>query len=143
MPSKLKDALADRALAEAAAAIIVTTAAGKVIFWNAAATRFYGWPAEEALGQSIMALTPALQARDDAEGIMHALQAGDRWEGEIILRRRDGTPFRAFVFDAPLQGGEYIVGVSAPIAKRAAVASAKPLITALMDRLEGARRKGG
>jgi hypothetical protein len=99
--------------------------------------------AEEALGQSIMALTPALQAREDAERIMQDLQSGQRWEGEIVLRRRDGTPFRAFVFDAPLKGGDYIVGVSAPTAKRAAVNAAKPLIAALIDRLEGARRKGG
>lgn len=135
MVPRLKDALADPALAAAAAAIIVTTAAGKVVFWNAAATRLYGWPAEEALGKSIMALTPALQARDDAEGIMHALRSGESWEGEIVLRRRDGTPFTAFVFDTPLERGEYIVGVSATTKMRAVVTSTKPLIAALIKRL--------
>jgi PAS domain S-box-containing protein len=98
------------------AAIIATNLEGRVAFWNAQAERLYGWREEEALGNDILELTPATYTRDQANEIMQALKAGRRWEGEIILRRRDGTELPAFVLDIPIgdfeQGQGAIVGLS-------------------------------
>lgn len=116
-----------RALAAAGerAAVIVTDRYGSVVLWNGAATRLYGWTPAEAVGSPIMDMTPALQSKRRAKAIMRDLQAGKVWEGEIVLRRRDGSPFRAFVADVPLTEAEgdpgLIVGISASADARATV----------------------
>lgn len=114
------------------AAVIVTDREGSVLLWNRGATRLYGWGPAEALGSSIVDMTPAVQSRKRARAIMSELQAGKMWEGEIVLRRRDGTPFRAFVADVPLvednDGGGMIIGISAPADSRAAVWEAQSKI---------------
>lgn len=45
-------------------AIIGMDTQGKILSWNAAATRIYGYTAEEAVGQSIMMLIPGSEAED-------------------------------------------------------------------------------
>ena len=98
------------------AAVIATNLQGLVAYWNEGAERLYGWSETEALGRDILDLTPAKYTRDQSAAIMTALQAGEVWSGEILLRRRDGTPILAFVLDIPVgdfandQGA--IVGVS-------------------------------
>lgn len=101
------------------AAVIATTAAGTVAYWDENAAALYGWRPREAVGRDIVELTPAVQSRIIAAEIMDSLQAGRAWAGEIVLRHRDGSPFRAFVLDVPLGGLECdegaIVGVSMPV----------------------------
>lgn len=112
-------ALLSGPLAAAAArlrvAVIVTTADGTVLHWNPAAERLYGWPGEEAVGRNILDLNASAQDRTQAEEIMRSLQAGAPWTGEIVLLRKDGLPFSAFVADVPLgpRFGGAIVGASA------------------------------
>lgn len=132
LAAPVREALSDEALEATGAAVMATTHEGAVVYWNEAATRLYGWAADEALGRNVMEVTPALQAREEAEAIMRGLQRGEPWEGEIVLRRRDGTPFRAFVANLPFEGpgGErLIVGASAPAARRRGVRAAMPLLT--------------
>ena len=134
VPEAIRVALEEPVFASASAALIATTADGTVVYWNEAAARLYGWDAAEAMGRNIIELTPALQSREQAEEIMRRLQRGEPWEGEIILRKRDGTPFKAFVVDvlvASPEGG-VIVGASAAAASRTIVRAVKPL---LLERL--------
>jgi PAS domain S-box-containing protein len=100
--------------AEPDMAIIATKADGQVAYWNRAAGILYGWRAEEALGRNILELTPAAQSRAEAAAIMQSLRAGAAWQGEIVVKGRDGRPFRAFVADFPLEadGGPVLLGVS-------------------------------
>lgn len=104
-------------------AIIATDGTGAVTRWNRAAQRVYGWTEAQALGRRILDLTPSTQSRAEAEAIMAALLRGEPWEGEIVLKRMDGQPFRAYVRNFPLgdltsvQGG--IIGFSAPAERRA------------------------
>jgi PAS domain S-box-containing protein len=106
-------------------AVIATQADGAILFWNRGAKRLYGWSEAEAIGRNVIALTPAVQSREQAAAILAALARGEPWDGEIVLRKRDGSPFRAFVCDIPLAlGGEpaaIIVGASAPTERKAAV----------------------
>lgn len=110
-----------------AVAVIATQADGAILFWNRGARRLYGWSEAEAIGRNVVEMTPAVQSRDQAGEIMARLGRGEPWEGEIVLRKRDGAPFRAFVADIPLAlGGEaaaIIVGVSAAVERKAAVAA--------------------
>ncbi|HEY9218697.1 MAG TPA: PAS domain-containing protein [Phenylobacterium sp.] len=101
-------------------AVIVTSTDGTVHYWNEAAAKLYGWRIDEAVGQNILDLTPARQSHRDASMIMSSLAVGQPWQGEIVLRRRDGVPFEAFVADFAIRIGDekFIVGLSAPLSER-------------------------
>jgi PAS domain S-box-containing protein len=133
LPKAIGRALADKRLELAGAALIATTPEGTVVYWNEAATRLYGWEPEEALGRNVIDVTPALQSKEQATSIMTKLQTGEPWEGEIVLRRRDGTPFKAFVADLMVGDGDtcLILGASAAAANRSAVRAIAPLLRTL------------
>ncbi len=80
-------------LVEAAgAAIVATDLNGVVTFWNAAATRLYGWTAEEVLGRNIVETSITSKAAG-MDRIMARVRARGRWSGEYEVPRRDGTTF--------------------------------------------------
>lgn len=83
-------------------AVIATDLDGNIIFWNSYAETLYGWPAAEAIGSSILELTPSPALRDQAVEILACLQAGKSWSGEFEVQRRDGTFFPAMVSDSPI-----------------------------------------
>lgn len=111
-----------RVLAVAGAATIVTDLAGRVVFWNEAATNLFGWTAEEAIGGSSIELTVAEAKALDAESIMDELRAGRTWSGEFTLRDRRGRTFPALVTDTPVFDDDgrlsAIVGVSVDITEQ-------------------------
>lgn len=97
-------------------AVIATDMSGKVIYWNKAAEKIYGWSEAEATGMQIVDLTAASQAREQASEIMQNLSKGEDWSGEFPVRRKDGTVFPAYVTDSPVydHSGKLaaIIGVS-------------------------------
>ena len=103
-------------------AVIATDLPGKVIFWNNAAEKIYGWSTSEAIGESIMDLTPAQQSNEQAVAIMNKLSAGKTWAGEFHVKRKDGSSFPAFVTDTPIldSNGNLtgIIGISSDITER-------------------------
>ncbi|MFO7656174.1 MAG: PAS domain S-box protein [Bacteroidales bacterium] len=100
-------------------AVIATDLQGKVIYWNNAAEKIYGWSTSEATGQNIMHLTPAQQSNEQAIDIMQKLGAGKTWAGEFQVKRKDGSSFPAFVTDTPIldSNGKLtgIIGISSDI----------------------------
>ena len=103
-------------------AVIATDLSGRIIYWNHFAEKLYGWPAAEITGHSILETILPQAAEDQAVEMMSRLQGGQSWSGEFIVRRRDGTNFRAFVADTPIYNDEGaligIVGVSTDITER-------------------------
>ncbi|MGM0621699.1 MAG: PAS domain-containing sensor histidine kinase, partial [Bacteroidota bacterium] len=103
-------------------AVIATDLQGKVIYWNNAAEKIYGWSPSEAMGQNIMDLTPARQSNEQAIDIMQKLSAGKTWAGEFDVKRKDGSSFPAFVTDTPMldSNGKLagIIGISSDITER-------------------------
>ena len=103
-------------------AVIATDLNGTIIYWNSFAEQLYGWTPEEALGASILDLTPPADMRDLANEIMAHLLEGKSWSGELLVRKKDGSVFPAMVTDSPILGkdGELIgiVGVSVDISER-------------------------
>jgi PAS domain S-box-containing protein len=97
-------------------AVIATEPDGTVIYWSTGATTLYGWTEAEALGRSIVELTPSEEAASQAAEIMGQLRRGQSWQGEFRVRDRDGGSFVADVTDIPVRDidGELrgIIGVS-------------------------------
>lgn len=116
-----------RARADDTIAVIATRDDGAILFWNRGARSLYGWSEAETIGRNVVEVTPAVQSREAATEIMDSLRRGEAWQGEIVLRKRSGAPFRAFVADTPLtldgRPAAVIVGASASIESKAAVIS--------------------
>jgi len=97
-------------------AVITTDASGRIIFWNAAAERLYGWPAEEVVGHPILDVVTGPEDQAEAAAIVEDLQRGLTWTGRFPVRRRDGTTINPIVRDTPLRSPageiEALVGVS-------------------------------
>jgi PAS domain S-box-containing protein len=102
--------------------VIATDLQGKVIYWNKAAEKIYGWSSSEAIGQNIIDLTPTRQTNKQAVDIMKKLSAGKTWAGEFLVKRKNGSSFPAFVTDTPMldSNGELtgIIGISSDITAR-------------------------
>ncbi len=105
-----------RLLDEVGEAVIATDPSGKILYWNRAAERLYGWKATEVLGCDIVQVVPSEPSRGAAAEIMEHLRRGERWTGEHQVRRRDGSVFVARVTDAPVFDGDgalvAVIGIS-------------------------------
>ncbi|NBC15678.1 MAG: PAS domain S-box protein [Bacteroidetes bacterium] len=103
-------------------AVIATDLDGTVTFWNQAAEDLYGWSSDDALGRSIMELTPASVSQEQAAAVMERLVAGESWTGEFEVQRRDGSTFPALVSNRPIydQNDEAvgIIGVSVDLTEQ-------------------------
>jgi PAS domain S-box-containing protein len=79
--------------------VILTDLDLTVMSWNAGAERLYGWTAKEAIGrpaaETILPPESVLPAEEGKANL--ALQRDGRWDGEYIVRRKDGSTFPAHV----------------------------------------------
>lgn len=110
-------------LKQVKAAVIATDLEGTVVHWNDYAEKLYGWSREEALGRNVVTeLVVGPAEAGVAEEIMERLRAGETWEGEFVVRRKDGSTFPTHVTNSLIydsQGGAVgIIGVSVDIAER-------------------------
>jgi len=67
-------------------AILVRTASDRISYWNQGAKRLYGWTKEEAIGR----LTNEL-LRTRCPVRLSRIEKTDRWEGELLQVKRDGS----------------------------------------------------
>jgi PAS domain S-box-containing protein len=77
-PNTLVNAMGD--------AMIVCDAQGKVIVWNAAAERLFGWTAAEAQGQSMDMIIPERLRKRHWEGYDKSMQTGQTRYAHDVLR---------------------------------------------------------
>jgi diguanylate cyclase (GGDEF)-like protein/PAS domain S-box-containing protein len=115
----LQSALLD----EIDASVLATDMTGTVISWNSGAEALYGWTREEAIGRNARDLVvPA--STEQAERLLAELSRDGRWDGEIEVRRKDGTLFTAYVRNRLVLDDEgapsAIVGVAVDITARVA-----------------------
>jgi len=107
---------ANRLLAFLGHAVIATDLGGRIVRWNAAAERLYGWTAEEILGRNIADVTVSEAGREHGDDIMRSLREGRSWSGGFTVVRRDGSTFSALVTDVGVRTDDGrlagIVGVS-------------------------------
>lgn len=83
-------------------AILSKTTDGTIITWNDAATRMYGYTAEEAVGRHVSVLVPE-DRRAELATIMHRVLAGSGVERlETVRRRKDATEAKVILNVSPL-----------------------------------------
>ena len=71
-------------------AVSVADADGRITFWNTAATRMYGWTAEESLGRNHRDLLYRGDP-DEFRLMKHETDARGSWVGELSKSRKDGS----------------------------------------------------
>jgi diguanylate cyclase (GGDEF)-like protein/PAS domain S-box-containing protein len=105
------------------ASLIVTDMTGQVISWNSGAEALYGWSSEEAVGRNARELVVPEDAQA-AERLVGELRRDGRWDGELLVRRKDGRTFVAYVRNRLIldEAGDpsAIVGVAVDISDRVA-----------------------
>ena len=78
----LPDNFTQRVVADSPDAVIYADAAGYIRFWNAAATRIFGFTAEEALGQRLDLIVPERLRARHWEGYDHVMAGAESRYGE-------------------------------------------------------------
>ncbi len=105
------------------ASVIVTDMTGIVISWNHGAEALYGWSSEEAVGRSARELVVPADAAQ-AERLMMELSRDGRWDGELLVRDKDGAVFTTYVRNRLVLDDEglpsAVVGVAVDISARIA-----------------------
>jgi diguanylate cyclase (GGDEF)-like protein/PAS domain S-box-containing protein len=108
-------------LDEIDASVVATDMTGKVISWNSAAEALYGWSREEAVGRNARELMVP-EDTAEAERLVIELSRDGRWDGELKVKRKDGTPFTAYVRNRLVLDASgapsAIVGVAVDISER-------------------------
>jgi len=87
---------------------------GRIMSWNGAAERIYGYRAEEMVGESIGRLFPD-DRRDEMRSILESIRRGEPVLGRETVRvRKDGRHIEVIVSVSPVFGpGGKVVGASA------------------------------
>ncbi len=115
--------LQDSLLEQIDASVIGTDLRGNVISWNTGAEVLYGWSEEEALGRSSRDLIIPENA-EAAERLAEEVLREGRWDGELLVRRKDGSLFTIYVRNRLVRDAEgnptAIVGVAVDISARVA-----------------------
>jgi PAS domain S-box-containing protein len=84
-------------------AIISKSLDGVIQSWNPGAERMYGYPAREAIGQSLAMLIPP-ESRDEVAEIVERLNRGEEvGTYESVRVRKDGSRFDASISVAPIR----------------------------------------
>lgn len=93
-PPQSADALLAGLVRELADAVVIADADGTITFWNDAATRVFGWSADEAIGQSLDIIIPERLRDRHRAGYHRTMTTGHTSYGDRLLEvpalHRDG-----------------------------------------------------
>jgi PAS domain S-box-containing protein len=116
----MNQALDLHAFAQAAAdAIIAAAADGKIVFWNPAAARIFGFTPAEALGQTLDLIIPERFRARHWDGYRKVMSTGtSRYQTDVLrvpARHKDGRQlsiaFTVTLLDSPASGGRVIAAI--------------------------------
>jgi PAS domain S-box-containing protein len=98
-------------------AIVAKTLDGIITYWNPAAEQLFGYTAAEAIGESILLLTPD-DRRDEERRLLESLREGKPIAYHDTIRvRKNGTHLRVSLNLSPLQSSDGTVVGGATIAR--------------------------
>jgi PAS domain S-box-containing protein len=67
-------------------AIVVADATEKIVLWNPAAARIFGYSEQEAVGQTLALIVPERQRQKHNEGYSHSMETGTTRYGTSLLK---------------------------------------------------------
>jgi PAS domain S-box-containing protein len=94
--------LQSAALEAAANAIMITDSHGSIIWVNGAFTTMTGYRKEEVLGKNPRLFKSDQQPDSYYDELWSSISSGKVWRGEIVNRRKDGTPYTEEMTITPL-----------------------------------------
>ena len=83
-------------------AVIAADTHNRIIYWNDAATKIYGWEPEEAIGRDLIDVATPDISKKEARKISSQIAKGEIWTGEYVVKHRDGHEFPIHANDAPV-----------------------------------------
>lgn len=86
--------------------ILVTDAAANIIRVNQAYQRITGYGEDELLGRNPSLMSAGLHGPDFYHAMWQALRDGDHWEGEILNRRKNSTPYHSWLSITAVRGAQ-------------------------------------
>lgn len=109
-------------LEEIGQSVIAMDSTWRIIYWNRASERLYGFSAGEVLGRKITELSLTAGRKAPGTDIAAAITAGRGWAGEYWMRRKDGHEFPVYATVSPVRGPHpvpvAVVAVSKDISER-------------------------
>ncbi len=98
-------------------AVVIADAAGTITFWNEAATRLFGWAAEEAVGRSLDLIIPERQRQRHWTGYQRVMATGHTDYGDRLLEvpalHRNGTRLSIAFTVTLMRDDGRVVGIAA------------------------------
>ena len=132
----------ESAIRQAAEAIVITSATGKIQFVNPAFTKMTGYRPDEVIGQFPSILKSGVQNPAYYEGLWKTILAGRVWRGELINRRKDGTLYTEELSITPVltAGGRTsnYIAVKQDVTERRAAETARQFLAAIIESTEDA-----
>ncbi|NQU43279.1 PAS domain S-box protein, partial [bacterium] len=93
------------AVEQAAEAIVITDAGGKILYANPAFSRITGYDPQEALGQTPRILRSGRQTPGFYENLWQTIKSGQVWTGNFTNKRKDGTLYSEEATISPVRDG--------------------------------------
>jgi two-component system, chemotaxis family, CheB/CheR fusion protein len=98
-------------------AIVSKTLEGRILSWNAGATRIFGWEPEEAIGQPITIIIP-VELHDEERRILARVRAGERIDHFDTVRvTRDGRRLQISLTVSPVRDARGVIVAASKIAR--------------------------
>ena len=91
---------------EVDAAVIATDLQGVVTSWSQGAERLLGWPAHQAIGQTVYELIGGSGATGEAQRFFGRGADHDTWEGNFTASRRDGSTIAVYARNFVVRDGD-------------------------------------
>ncbi len=97
------------AIEQGPTACMITNANRELEYVNPSFERLTGWKSAEILGRNPRVLGSGQTPQATYDAMWSALERGERWQGELVNHRRDGTPYRTRILVFPLRNEHHQV----------------------------------
>ncbi len=117
----IRDEVLARLVRDLADAVVICDPEGTIVFWNTAATRVFGWPADQVVGASLDVIIPERLRDRHWQGYRRVMETGETSYGDRLLEvpalHRDGQTLSIAFTVSLLRGsdGGPVLGIAALI----------------------------
>ena len=132
----------ESAIRQAAEAIVITSATGKIQYVNPAFTKMTGYRPDEVIGHLPSILKSGVQDPAYYEHLWKTILAGRVWRGELINRRKNGTLYTEELSITPVLSAagrtSNYIAIKQDVTERRAAEAARQFLAAIIESTEDA-----